>query len=273
MIAPAYLKAAAPARAPSLNPSRNSELAAPPPKSPRSRRRRTRSAASVRPEVSIPRAPPSRDERARALGGPFPPLCRAYGLTGVSRRRRIAPPRGPHTPATPSRRRRAHRPRCPARSSPAVSACLPAPQIGVPSSSRPRQWRTAAAGRPPSPAARLPPRAVHGGPRHCTPCGRSTWTRSTQPAPPRAPVPVHGGPVDRHTPPGPQRRHGPGQPRAATWPGRPRSRAPPGLFAKRPSRFFKFNPRSNSVIVSFKICPCFYSLAPAPVGIYVFNPK
>ena len=195
MITPAYLKAAAPVRAPSLNPSRNSELAAPPPKSPRSRRRRTRSAASVRREVSIPRAPPSRDERARALGGPFPPLCRAYGLTGVSRCRR-----------------RAHRPRCPARSSPALSACLRTPQNGAPSSPWPRPWRAAAAQPRRCPLLAYPVR----GPRWTAaqrPRGRSTmdrWIRSTAQRPPlpraRGP-PRTRGPASHEPPRGQASQH------------------------------------------------------------------
>ena len=64
-----------------------------------------------------------------------------------------------------------------------------------------------------------------------------------------------------------------GHSRAATWPGRPRPPRAPGLFAKKPSHFFKINPQSSAVIVSFKICPCFYSLGPAPVGFYIFNPN
>ena len=201
----------------------------------RSRRELPRSAA-VRAKVRPFLTSHGRCERVGALGAsPLPPV-HAPTLAGVWRRRRIAPPRGPRTPATPNCRRRAHWPRCVARSPPALSACLPAPRIAAPTSSRPRPWSAAAA------------------------------TLS-------APAPVHHGPVDPRAPPVHSTVPWTGHSRAATWPGRPRPPRAPGLFAKKPPRFFKINRRSNAVIVSFKICPCFYSLGPAPVGFYIFNPN
>ena len=102
--------------------------------------------------------------------------------------------------------------------------------------------------------------------------------RTARPAPrpsaarlaPRPLGPVHRGPVhSAHAPGTPWTR----QSRAATWPASSATRAPPGRFAKRPLPLFKINPRSSSVILSFKICPCFYSLAPAAIGICSFNPN